>query len=185
MGSASPPPDRLRMVHLHFDDGLTTQALIESPVKRKQPEDHQHTSTNAGPENIFAFKKQKKKARGDGMGMANGIYTPQGSNGLGSQNNATAQNSAFASPQVSSEKKSASSQTQAPVMNGSRIHHQTGASKKKRDHAEFSSDNIDSKQPSSSTSDPTQPLSKQQLKEILKREKLGAKGAKEIGRAHV
>jgi len=163
------------MVHLHFDDGLTTQARNESPMKRKQPEDHQHTSTNAGPENIFAFKKQKKKAKGDGKGMVNGIHTSQGSNGLGSQNNAATQNSALASAQVSSEKKSAASQTLAPVVNSTGMHHQTGASKKKRDHTEFSSDNVDSKQSSSSTADPTQPLSKRQLKEIFKREKCSAK----------
>ena len=159
------------MVRLHFDDGLITQAPGEPPMKRRQPEDHQHTSAKVEPENIFAFKKHKKMAKGDGMGVVNGIHTSPGSNGLGSQNNAVMQNSAFASPQVSSEKKSASSQIQAPVMNGNGTHHQTSASKKKRDHAEFSSDNVDSKKSSSSTSDQTQPLPKRQLK----REKWGAK----------
>ena len=159
------------MVQLHFDDGLTN----ESPMKRKQSEDHQHPSTNTGPENIFTFKKQKKELKGDGVGVVNGIHTSHGSSGLGPQNNTMMQNSAFSSPQVSSEKKSASSQTLAPIMNGSGIHHQRGASKKKRDHAEFTSDNADPKQSSSSTSNQTQPLSKRQLKEILKKEEWNAR----------
>lgn len=171
------------MVQLHFDDGLTTAAAAnESPMKRKQHEGHHQKSPDAlpaGPENIFAYNKHKKRSKRDQTELTNGIHNAQGSGGHGFQDNALMQNSVSigskglpGSGLVANKPTSqGSTQTQAsPIANGSSTK-PSGDPKKKRDHAEFSSDSKDPTH-SPNTPDPANPIGRRKMKELMWKAKM-------------
>lgn len=179
------------MVHIHFDDGLTNGSSLSIDRPASLTNGSIRSSAVLPQENIFAYKKNKKRATDD---MVNGNFAGRNADtsaGGGRHNAPATLKSAFSMTRRSHRVPSASSPapklesapqstTENPVslVNGT----PNGSAKKKRDHAEFMSDNQgDSKQTLGTPQiDLEKPLSRRALRRQQWQLKIAAKEAERV-----